>query len=63
MYLERVIPKAKMGYITWNELSYKKLGGLSVEELLVAIPDSILIAEEPLTYANNVIIAWGIQDN
>ena len=61
MYLERVIPKAKMGYITWNELSYKQLGGLSVEELLERIPGSILKPEKPLTFANNVIIAWGIQ--
>ena len=61
MYLERVIPKAKMGYITWNELSYKQLGGLSVEELLERIPGSILKPEQPLTYPNNVIIVWGIQ--
>jgi putative sugar O-methyltransferase len=61
MYLERVIPKAKMGYITWNELSYKQLGGLSVEELLERIPGSILKPEVPLTYANNVIIVWGNQ--
>jgi hypothetical protein len=62
MYLERVIPKAKMGYITWNELSYKQLGGFSVEELLKRIPGSILKPERPLTYANNVIIVWGIRE-
>lgn len=61
MYLERVIPKAKMGYITWNELSYKQLGGLSLEDLLRRIPNSLVIPEEPLTYPNNVIIVWGIQ--
>lgn len=61
MYLERVIPNAKMGYITWNELSYKQLGGLSVEELLERIPGSILKPERPLTYANNVMIVWGIR--
>ena len=61
MYLERVIPNAKMGYMTWNELSYRQLGGLSVKELLERIPGSILKPERPLTYSNNVIIAWGIQ--
>ena len=60
MYLERVVLKARSGYITWNELSYRELGGLSVEELLSKIPDSFLIPEDPLTYPNNVIIVWGM---
>jgi len=60
MYLERVVLKAKGGYITWNELSYIQLGGLSVEDLLSIIPNSFLIREEPLTYPNNVIIVWGV---
>jgi hypothetical protein len=59
MYMERVVSKAKKGYITWNELSYKQLGGLSVEELLERIPNSVVIPEEPLTYPNNVIVIWG----
>jgi putative sugar O-methyltransferase len=63
MYLERVILKAKSGYITWNELSYIELDGLSVEELLRTIPNSFLIPEEPNTYTNNVIIVWGATKN
>lgn len=59
MYLERVILKAKSGYITWNELSYIELDGLSVEELLQTIPNSFVIPEEPNTYKNNLIIVWG----
>ena len=61
MYLERVVLKAKSGYITWNELSYIELDGLSVEDLLSKIPNSFLIPEEPLTYSNNVIIVWGVK--
>lgn len=61
MYLERVVLKAKSGYITWNELSFIELGGLSIEEILEKIPNSFLIPEEPLTYSNNVIIVWGIK--
>ena len=60
MYLDRVILKAKSGYITWNELSFIELGGLSVSELLEKIPNSFLIEEDPLTYKNNVIIVWGV---
>jgi putative sugar O-methyltransferase len=60
MYLERVVLKARSGYITWNELSYRELDGLSVKELLNTIPNSFLISEEPLTYPNNVIIVWGV---
>ena len=63
MYLERVILKAKSGYITWNELSYIELDGLSVKELLNIIPNSFLIPEEPNTYRNNVIIVWGLITN
>ena len=60
MYLERVVLKAKSGYITWNELSFIELGGLSVDEIIEKIPNSFLIKEDPLTYKNNVIIVWGV---
>ena len=59
MYLNKVISNAKMGYITWNELSFKELDGYSVKEILSLIPGSRIIPEEPLTYPNNVIIVWG----
>ena len=59
MYLDNVISNAKMGYITWNELSYKELDGYSVKEIISLIPGSRIIPEEPLTYPNNVIIVWG----
>ena len=59
MYLDKVISHAKMGYITWNELSYKELDGYSVNEILFLIPGSRIIPEKPLTYPNNVIIVWG----
>lgn len=59
MYLEKVISNSRMGYITWNELSFKELDGFSVEKLLSLIPGSKIISEEPLTYPNNVIIVWG----
>ena len=57
-YLRQVILKSKRGYITWNELSFKRLGGYSVDDLLQAIPGSWTEPEKPLTYPNNVIILW-----
>lgn len=59
MYLEKVISKSRAGYVTWNSLSYEVMDGYSVDELLEKIPGSSVIAEEPLTAANNCIIIWG----
>lgn len=59
IYLDKVILKAKAGYITWNTLSCDKLDGYRLEELLKIIPGSLTIAEEPSTKANNCIIIWG----
>lgn len=58
-YLDKVILKSKAGYITWNTLSYEKLDGYSVEELLQKIPGSTAIEEKPLTQKGNCIIIWG----
>ncbi len=58
-YLGRVIDTSKAGYITWNSLSFKKLGGYSVKELLDRIPGASVIEEEPLTALDNCVIVWG----
>lgn len=58
-YLERVIDDSRSGYITWNSLSFKKLGGYSVEELCDRIYGASVIDEEPLTAQDNCIIIWG----
>ena len=55
-YLENVIAKASMGYITWNSLSPD---GISLEELLGLIPESQVLEEEPKTHPDNVILIWG----
>ncbi len=62
-YLKNVISNAKRGYITWNELAYKELGGYSIPELLSLIPGSKTLPEVPLTFANNVILVWGINES
>lgn len=58
-YLEKVILKSRAGYMTWNSLSYEKLDGYSLEELLQKIPGSMAIEEKPLTKEKNCIIIWG----
>ncbi|MDA7565828.1 hypothetical protein N8716_00080 [Pontimonas sp.] len=56
VYLERVIAKAARGYITWNSLSPD---GLQPEEILARIPRSRVIAEDPKTHPDNLVIVWG----
>ena len=59
-YLDKVLLKARYGYITWNELSHNKLDGYRVEEIVERLPGRPeVIAEEPLTYEGNCIIVWG----
>jgi hypothetical protein len=59
LYLKKVLLQSRMGYITWNDLSMKRLGGLSVDELLSAIPGSEVLEENPSTASGNVVIVWG----
>jgi putative sugar O-methyltransferase len=59
IYIDKVILNAKSGYMTWNDLGYKQLNSLSLDELLKKIPNSRSINEVPLTAQNNKIIIWG----
>jgi hypothetical protein len=61
-YLERVILRAKRGYITWNPLSSILLNGFSLAELVRMIPNSEIMEESPYTGNGNVILFWG-QEN
>ena len=58
LYLENVLQKSTRGYMTWNDLSFKKLGGYSLAELLDLLPGSRYKDEYPLTAIGNVIITW-----
>jgi putative sugar O-methyltransferase len=57
-YIRDVLLNSKSGYITWNNLSSKKLGGLSVGEIIRLIPNSDVLAEYPLTSQQNTLIYW-----
>jgi len=58
-YFDKVLASSKCGYLTWNVLSEKELGGYSVDEVISKIPGSRIIEEKPLTAEGNVIIVWG----
>ena len=58
VYIERVIANYPMGYITWNDLSERKLGGLSVMDFCNLIPNVTVIDENPSTSKNNKILFW-----
>lgn len=58
-YLENVISKSSMGYITWNDLAIKELNGLKLYELVDQIPGAKAYKEKPLTAENNAVIIWG----
>ena len=59
LYLQNVLLKSPRGYITWNNLSEKTLGGYSLAELIRLIPNSQIHPEKPITSECNAIIIWG----
>ena len=59
MYLKNVVSNFKKGYITWNDLSEKNYGGLSLNDCQLALNGADILQEKPLTAPNNKIIVWG----
>jgi hypothetical protein len=60
-YLERIILKARRGYLTMNSGKDRSVRGeITAGELLDLIRGSVLLPEEPLTGRDNYILAWGI---
>lgn len=58
-YLHKVVLNCKRGYMAWNTISEKEIGGLSLLEVLDLIPGASAVAEKPLSDPGNVIIVWG----
>ena len=59
IYFENVVQLAPSGYLTWNLISEKRLGGLSIEDVIEYLPNPTVIEETPLTDHGNVLITWG----
>lgn len=58
IYLNKIILKSKMGYITYNDINPDFYRSFKKDELLKLIPNSIILDEKPLTHQNNCIILW-----
>ena len=60
-YIEKVLAKAKSGYLTMNSglRNTRLTGKLNIDELKELLPEFTLIEEEPLTADQNYIIVWG----
>jgi hypothetical protein len=58
-YLDKVILRAKRGYMLCNQITPAGYGSYRPEDLLAAINDAKRLAEEPLTFEGNYLIVWG----
>lgn len=65
MYLEKIISKAKAGYVTWDGdffASYGLYRGYTLEEFAGFIPNATILPEEPVTTSSdNRLVVWGIK--
>ena len=60
-YIEKVLAKAKSGYLTMNSglRNSRSIGKLDIKDLRELLPEFAMIEEEPLTGDQNYIIVWG----
>lgn len=58
-YLEQVVSKAPRGFMMWNLLSERQLGGITPAEFLKTIPNAKIEDEKPLSFKGNVLVTWG----
>lgn len=57
-YLEKVVSAAPRGYMMWNLLSERHLGGLTLRDFLREIPTATVEDEEPKSFSGNVLVTW-----
>lgn len=62
-YVDRILTRAKRGYLTMNSgrtnKSGRSTGKMSLEELLQHLPGAEVLEEDPLTGPDNYILVWG----
>ncbi len=62
IYVEKVLKKAKRGYLTMNSGVSDSLyadGRMSREEIQSIIPNTRVLEEKPLSYPGNYLLVWG----
>jgi hypothetical protein len=62
-YMERVVSRARRGYITFNRINPPGFRSLEVSDFLRAIPGAEVSDERPLTHPGNVVITWGPRES
>lgn len=62
-YVTKILTRSKRGYLTMNSgrtnHSGRSTGKMALDELLVRIPGSEALEEDPLTGPDNYILVWG----
>lgn len=62
MYVDKVLKKARRGYLTMNSGVPDSLyaqGRMSLEEIQAAIPDTRVLEEKPHSFRGNYLLVWG----
>ena len=62
-YIEKLLKRAKSGYMMMNTGLAGEKDRISVEDLRLLFPDIVLYEEEPKTARNNFILVWGATNN
>jgi hypothetical protein len=60
IYFDKYIKSCPQGYVTWNTLGEKELGGMTSSDFANKVGGRV-IPEEPLTHPGNSIVVWGSQ--
>jgi hypothetical protein len=59
-YFENYILHAKSGFMLYNHIHENPEISYSAQDIADRIPGSLVLKENPLTFAGNVLIVWGI---
>ena len=58
-YLENVVLPTKRGFMVYNELGQREMGGYSAYDIAGKLPGSVVLPEDPATFPGNVAVVWG----
>ena len=64
-YIEKVLSKAKRGYLTMNTgiVNYNNSSNhLTIDEMKKLLPEFKLLEEEPLSSKENYVVVWGFKN-
>ncbi len=63
VYIDKIISKAKAGYVTWDGDFFASVGmydGYTLDEFVAMVPDAKVLPENPVTTSpDNRLVVWG----